>query len=265
MTSYKWFVLDEDGFPTGKFKRDRLKSARRGPLLDQHDLDAALTLLDAIGEWVEAWEGGESDEDRSITEDALRTLQVICARLGAEVDVTSALDVSGSPRREYAVWEMLGPAHDELLAYERDLLAREIEASGWPAVNSEIEALRTAWRNANSTQTYSSVGNHAVRVLETLSDAVGSNDIPQNRTKNRLLSYLDQRSGGKANEDLKKIMTHAFDLAHGVKHDRSPDRLKTGAAASAAIMIVSIIRTASDPNGARAGESDDQSASVLVF
>ena len=263
MTSYKWFVLDEDGFPTGKFKRDRLKSARHGQLPDQRDLDAALTLLDAIGEWVEAWEDGDSDEDSYITEDALRTLQVICARLGIKVDMTSALDVSGSRRREYEVWDMLGPAHDELLAYERDLLAREIEASGWPAVNSEIKALRKAWRNASSAQTYSSVGNHAVRVLETLSDAVGNDDIPRNRTKNRLLNYVDQRSGGKANEDLKKVVTHAFDLAHGVKHDRSPDRLKTGAAASAAIMIVSIIRAASEPIGAGPEKLNDQPASVL--
>lgn len=265
MTSCKWFVLDEDGFPTGKFKRDRLKSARRGPLPDQHDLDAALTLLDAIGEWVEAWEDGDSNEDGYMTEEALRTLQIICARLGTEVDLTSALDVNGGRRREYEVWDMLRPVHDELLAYERDLLAREIEASGWPAVNSEIEALRTAWRNANSAQTYSSVGNQAVRVLEVLSDVVGSDEIPRNKTKNRLLSYVDEHSGGKANEDLKKTVAHAFDLAQGVKHDRDPDRLKTGAAASAAIMIVSMIRTASGPSRIGAKDLDDQSTSVLVF
>lgn len=265
MISDKWFVISEDDFPTAEFKRDRLESARHGPLPDQHDLDAALTLLDAIAEWVEAWEDGDSGEGRYMTEDALRTLQIICARLGIEVDLTSALDMSRGRGRECDVWNMLGPVHDELLAYERDLLAREIEASGWPAVNSEIEALRTAWRNANSAQTYSSVGNHAVRVLEVLSDVVGGDEIPRDKTKNRLLSYMDKRSSGKANEDLKRTMAYAFDLAQGVKHDRDPDRLKTGAAASAAIMIVSMIRTASEPSKIGAEDLDDQSTSELVF
>lgn len=248
MTTEPWFVLDEEGHSTGRFKRERLEQARRAQLKDQRDLDAALTLIDAIGDWVEAWCDGDTEEGRYITEDALRTLQVICHRLGIAADLTSDLDVSGSRRRAYTVWEMLRPAHEQLLAYERDLLARELESTGWPAVEVEIESLREAWRRANSVQDYSSVGNHAVRVLEVLSDVVGGDQVPRDRTKNRLMSYLDDRAGGNANADLKKLVAHAFDLAHGVKHDRQPNRLKAGSAASAAILIVSMVRTASEPS-----------------
>ncbi|MBH0084186.1 hypothetical protein [Salinibacterium sp. SWN167] len=244
MLSFPWFVVDDEGFPTGEFDRDRLEMLRCAPLPDQRDLDAALTLLDAIGEWVEGWEDGTSDEGRRLTEDALRTLQIVCARVGLDIDVTSNLDVSGGRRRSYEVWDMLRPAHDALLAYERYELARQLEDTGWPAIRVEIEELRRAWRQANTPQGYSSVGNHAVRVLETLSDAVGAQGIPINQTKNRLLGFLDERAGGSANGDLKKVVQHAFDLAHGVKHDRDPDRLKAGSAASAAIMIVSMLWSA---------------------
>lgn len=247
MTTETWFVHDEDGYPTSIFESERLARVRMAPLPDQRDLDAALTLLDAIGDCVEAWDGGDTEESRYLTEEAIRTLQVICHRLGLEVDLTSNLDVRGNRRRRYEVWEMLRPVHDKLLAYERNLLARELEATGWPTVEVEIEALREAWRDANSAQNYSSVGNQAVRVLEVLSDAVDLDDIPRHQTKNRLLSYLDQQAGGHANTELKKIVEHAFNLAQGVKHDRQPSRMKAGSAASAAILVASMIRTSSEP------------------
>lgn len=246
MEASAWFELDADGFPTGALRLDRLAQARRGPLCDQSDLDAALTLLDAIGDWVEAWDEGVGHESRYVTEDALRTLQVICHRMGIQVDLTSDLDVSGGRRRHYAVWDMLRPAHEALLAYERELLVHELEATGWPVVDVEVEALRDAWRRAQSVQGFSAVGNHAVRVLEVLSDVVGDVQIPKDRTKNRIMTFLDSCAGGSANDDLKKIASHAFDLAHGVKHDRQPSRMKAGSAASAAIMIVGMVRIAFD-------------------
>lgn len=248
MTTDPWFFLDEDGYPSGSFNRERLVQARWGQLRDQRDLDAALTLLEAIGNWVEAWCGGDTDEDSYITEDALRTLQAICHRLGIPADLTSNLSVSGSRRRHHAVWEMLEPVHRDLLSFERNMLARELEDTGWPAVEDEIKALRAVWRRANSVQDYSSVGNHAVRVLEVLSDVVGDDDVPRDRTKNRLMGYFDIQSAGNANADLKKLVTHAVDLAQGVKHDREPSRLKAGSAASAAILLVSMARTAAEPN-----------------
>lgn len=250
MEAYPWFELDTDGYPTGTFRLDRLAQARQGPLPDLPDLDAALTLLDTIGDWVEAWDEGAGEESRYMTENALRTLQIICHRLGVQVDLTSQLDVSGGRRREEAVWDMLRPAHEQLLSYERDLLVRELEATGWPAVESEVVALRATWRRAQSVQDFSAVGNLAVRVLEVLSDVVGDPQIARDRTKNRLMTYLDDCAGGSANGDLKQIALRAFDLAHGVKHDRQPTRMKAGSAASAAIMVVSIVRIASDCVGA---------------
>jgi len=239
-----WFLIDADDQSWASFRRDRLELLRNGPLPDLADLDAALTLADAIGNWVEPWEERDTKDDPYLAEEALRTLQVVCHRLGIPADLTSSLRVGGGRRRHAEVWAMLEPVHALLLEKERDLLARGLEESGWPGVEREIDALRSAWRWASDAPGYSAVGNHALRVLEALSDIVGDPSVGRERTKNRIMGYLDQQSIGDANEDLKRICQHAIELAQGTKHDRAPSRIKAGSAATAAILLVSIVRFA---------------------
>lgn len=237
-----WLVIDEDSY---SFNTERLRAFEQGSLDGTTDLDAALSLLDAIGELVEGWEDGTTDEGRLVTENALRVLQIVCARMGIDVDVTSSLDTSGGRRREYQVWEMLEPAHERLLEYERLQLVDLMEGTGWPTVDSECAELRRLWKFATTSAQLSAVGNQALRVIEAASNHLGDPNVPRNQSINRLTGVLDGASPtGEANDDLKKVVRHAVNLANGAKHDAEPSRMKAGAAANAALCVVGIMRAA---------------------
>lgn len=240
-----WLLFDEESFSVS-FNFDRLYAFEQGTLDDASDLDAALSLLNAIGELVEGW---EDDWDHEVgarpSEPALRVLQTVCVRIGVDVDLTSGLGTRPGRRRAYGVWDILEPAHQQLLEYERRVLANELEESGWPEVDREAEELRKLWVPATTPAQYSAVGNQALRVIEAVSDRLGDPNIPRIQSVNRLMAVLDAASPqGEANEHLKKLVKDAVNLANAAKHDANPSRLKAGAAANAALSLVGIFRAA---------------------
>lgn len=245
MDSTPWLVIDDE-YTSCSFDTERLRRFEQGPLHDSTEVDAALSLLDAIGEFVEGWEDGTSDESRLMTENALRVLQTACARMGIEVDVTSNLDTSGSRRREYVVWEMLESAHAQLLDFDRIQLVNTLEETGWPTVDRECDELRRLWKSACKPAQFSAVGNQALRVIEAASDLLGDFAVPRIQSINRLTGVLDAASpSGKANDHLRSLIRDAVNLANAAKHDSEPSRVKAGAAANAALCVVGIMRAAS--------------------
>ena len=240
-----WLIFDEDSL-SFSFNLDRLHAFEQGVLDDASDLDAALSLANAIGELVETWED-EWDHEAGMrpSETALRVLQKACVRMGIDVDLTSGIGVRPGRRRAYRVWDILEPAHKQLLEYERQVLANELEESGWPIVDREVEELRKLWVPANSPAQYSAVGNQALRAIEAISDRLGDPQFPRIQSINRLTGVLDSASPkGQANEHLKSLVKDAVNLANAAKHDASPSRLKAGAAANAALSMVGIFRAA---------------------
>lgn len=239
-----WLVIDDE-YNSCSFNVDRLRQFEEGPLSDTTEVDAALSLLDAIGEFVEGWEDGTTDEGRLITENALRVLQTACARMGLAVDLTGKLGTFGSRRREYEVWEMLEPAHAQLMEFDRLQLVNTLEESGWPKVDEECAELRRLWKSACAPAQFSAVGNQALRVVESTSDLLGDPNVPRIQSINRLMGVLDAASpSGDTNEHLKKLVKDAVNLANAAKHDADPSRVKAGAAANAALCVVGIMRAA---------------------
>ena len=192
--------------------------------------------------WEDEW---DPEEGMRPSETALRVLQKACVRMGIDVDLTSGLGARPGRRRAYTVWDILEPVHQQLLEYERKALANELEESGWPAVDREVEELRKLWTPANTPAQYSAVGNQALRVIEAISDHLGDPTLPRIQSINRLAAVLDSASPqGQANEHLKKLVRDAVNLANAAKHDANPSRLKAGAAANAALSLVGIFRAA---------------------
>lgn len=237
-----WLTFDEE-YSSYDFDLHRLTALEKGPLADVSDLDAALSLLDAIAELVEGWE--DTTEQKFLTGSALRVLQKVCFRKGIDVDLTSKLALTHSPRREYEVWDMLQLAHAKLLECERLELLCDLDASGWPSVDEETAELRRLWKSATTAAQYSAVGNQALRVLEFLSLLLGHPDVPRNQSINRLLGALDAATpSGKVNSDVKDLVRSAVNLANAVKHDAAPSRVKAGAATHAALCVVGIFQAA---------------------
>jgi hypothetical protein len=123
--------------------------------------------------------------------------------------------------------------------------------TGWPEVDAEIQALRRRFDVASSPQDYSSVGTGCVRVLEAVADAAfdpnrdldqGEPLIPRDKSKERLGRVVKRSLSGSEVELMRKLLNATIEVAHQVKHRRTPTRRDAGLATDAAIMVANLVR-----------------------
>jgi hypothetical protein len=128
-------------------------------------------------------------------------------------------------------------------------------ATGWPAVDEEINELRRRFRSSTTPQDYRAVGTHCVGVVEALSRTVydpkrhlrdGETEPPVDKSKQRLDRYIEDALPGEPNGELRGLAKRAVAVAHLVKHRTTPTRKDAGIAADAVILLANILRRLSD-------------------
>lgn len=120
----------------------------------------------------------------------------------------------------------------------------------WASLEEDIEQMRRHFRDARSRAGYRNVGNDAVHILEGLSavayDAAqqlrsGEVEPPVAQTKNRLTRVIEVETGSTSLADAVRAL---ITLTQSVKHDPDSDRVKAGAAADAAVLVVNMVKRA---------------------
>lgn len=128
-------------------------------------------------------------------------------------------------------------------------------APTWSIVHAEMDELRRRFASARTEQDYCSIGAACVRILEHLGEVAfdaavhlreGMPPPPRDKTKLRFDLVIEHAAGGPDHEVVRKTARAVVELAHEVKHRRTPTRRDAGIASDAVIMLVSLLRRLTD-------------------
>jgi len=251
-----------------------LRDLRVRPLAQRSDAEAAAALARLVHDDLERFgtDGGEELGAHEMRE-ALLALRSVVDRLGlADFDVPfrdygtfkawwvsqGAAGSGGYAARRLLLSDIFNSLHDTLADLETKSLTATLTQpvspharTGWPAVDTEVAALRRQFQNARSAPDYAAVGNSCVRVLEALSaqafDAAvhlrpGETEPNAPETKKRLDRVVEDALPGPANAELRKLARATIEVAQAVKHRTTPTRRDAGIAADAVIQLANILR-----------------------
>lgn len=255
---------------------DLMLQLAKGTVRDDDPLETAISLTRLVRREYE-WFGtaGENvvisdDESREV----LRTLRLVLQRQGVEFKppwrdfdsfrgywLTEGAYGSWQARRDL-IEQWFRPVQDVLAEAEEKAFIGELTEGisphkqlGWTDVDDHIAQLRQRFRSASTPVDYKDVGNRCVGVMEALSAHVydpalhcppGETEPPVDRTDIRIGAYIAQRLPGKENEELRGLLKKTSALAHRMKHSGRADRITTGIAADAVILLANILRRLSD-------------------
>lgn len=155
------------------------------------------------------------------------------------------------------------PLHDVLADMELAALSSSLvdpisphPRTGWPAIDTEISALRRHFNTARTPQDYRAVGLDCVAVTEALSRTVydpakhlraGEEEPPVANTKQRIGRFIEDTAPGPDNAALRKLARASIEFAQHVKHSATPTRREAGIAADAVIQLANLLRRLDEP------------------
>ncbi len=245
---------------------------RQNPLPGIPDLDAGTALTKLVHRELEAFgtKGSKylEDDDMAI---ALKALRATLHRIGVDLpqlpfrDFSTFYDywkregMSGSYQaRRDCLDETFGPLYNKFDALEERQMAARLATAvsprgrlDWPVIDNEIEELRQRFAAATTSLGYSVVGTACVRILESLGDVVydpklhlreGEQPPGRDKTKLRIGRFVEDAVAGSDNAELRKLVTASVELAHKVKHQKTPSRVSAGIAADSVIMLANLLR-----------------------
>lgn len=237
------------------------------------DIELAEGLIQLLHQELEAFgtSGSSLLVDRDDFTLVVRACQRVCKRLGIAFPdipfrdllgfrtywISNGMSGSWAARRMY-VDGLLSPVEDEIYLLQQRIwdepLLRPItphSATGWVALDGEIEELRARFAVARSAQDHSAIGNACVRILELLGDVAfdtdryvpaGEDVPPKSNTKKRFDLIIDNELQGSDNHQLRKLARTAVEVAQQVKHQGTPSRRDAGIAADTVIALTNILR-----------------------
>lgn len=262
------------GLPGGaSLDTNLLRKVRREPLPGVPDAELGLALAQLLHDELQIYgtSGGQTMTDEDLRE-ALPALKAVCSRLGITYNVPfrdftdfrsywgrkGASGSGGWQARRDVLMSIFGPMHEALEVLDQQSLAATLakpispqEATGWPAVDSEIHELRRQFQSASTPQDYNAVGLVCVRVTHALSATVyradrhlqaGGSEPPVTSTKARLERFVEVELAGGGNAELRKLARSVIEAAEAVKHGDTPSRTAAGIAADAVILLANILR-----------------------
>jgi hypothetical protein len=244
-----------------------------GPLPDHDDLLDAESLTRLVHSELEKY---GTSADHQLTDEqielAQRALVRVLARLGIPLNLPwrhftafrshwmqQGCQGSWQARRDLlaAHFDPVFDALDSLEESRLDSVAADGVSphgkTGWPAVDTELLAVKRRFQTATSAQDYRDVGNGCVAVLEALSRTVydpsrhlrsGEEPPLPAKTKQRLERYVEDSLAGGDNVHLRGLATKVIDVAQAVKHSTTPTRREAGIAADAVVLLANILRRA---------------------
>ena len=250
---------------------DLFTRLRAGAIPGDDDLTTAITLTRMVHGELEAYgTGGSQQMSEEQIELAQRCLRAVLERHGITLRLPwrnfSGFRTHWLQNEGYGSWQarrdlldnFFRPVHEELDRLEeasfRAVVADAVSprtATGWPAVDTEISELKRRFRSATTPQDYRDVGNRCVAVLEALGRTVydpikhlrdGEAAPPPDKTKQRIGRYVEDSLAGPGNAEVRALTVKVIELAHQVKHSRSPTRRDAGITADAVILLANILR-----------------------
>lgn len=261
--------------PVIGFNTAAVTQLAEGPIQGDDALETALSLTRVVqSEYQLYGTDGKQTLSNADSRLALSTLRVVLQRQGIEFKPPwrdfptfraywNDNDAWGNWQARREILEALfRPVRTKLEEAEEQGASAELVTSvsprretGWPDVDDHIEQLRLRFRTAKTSVDYKDVGNRCVGVLESLSAVVFEPAVhcppdqevpPVDRTDIRIGAYIDQRLGGKSNEELRGLVKKTSALSHKMKHSPRADRIATGIAADAVILLANILRRLRD-------------------
>lgn len=258
-------------FRTTGIRIDLVRQLASGPLPGDDPLATAIALTQFVrGQYNSYGTDGKPQIDDAESREVFRSLRAVLRRQG--VDFNPQWSDFPSFRTYWNAHEGRGSwqARRDMLANLFDPVLEALETTqdrasenevarpvsprselGWPAVDSHIEQLRQRFATASTHVDYKDVGNRCVGVLEALSAVVYDRAVhcpedeappPVDKTDIRIGAYIDQRLPGSSNEELRGLVKKASALSHKMKHSPRADRITTGIAADAVILLANILR-----------------------
>lgn len=257
---------------------ERFDSLRGGRLAGVSDEDAAEDLLSFVYDELTAFGtgGGEMMTNDQVRR-AISGLNAVMKRVGVELEIPfrdfnsfKAYWLRSGGYNSYAARrEILDGIFHEPLARVMAVRDRKLSATlvdpisphavtGWPRVDTEIEAMRTEFRDAITPQNCRAVGLHAVAVLDALSAVAykhsvhgdGDEEPPAASTKDRLDRVIVHVLPGKENAEIRKLVRASIEAAQAVKHGTTPTRLRAGIAADAVLVVTHMMRRLAEEEAA---------------
>lgn len=279
MNSNAFFVPDDEASRSSgidQLRHDLLKEAGRSPLSGKPDLDVCETLVRMVTkEFTARGTGGIVRITNRDSRLLLRVSAVVCRRASIsfpeltfcdldsfrEFWIKNGMDYSYQKRCTH-LEGLFRPIEDEILSRSigqagDDLLdpVSPHSGTGWAEIDEEVRQLRQRFAVARTDQDHCAVGAACVRILELLAERTfdpkvhlgpGAPLPTRDKTKDRFDAVIVHALPGSENERLRKLGRAVIEVAHEVKHRKTPTRRDAGVASDSVIMLVQVLRRLED-------------------
>jgi hypothetical protein len=152
---------------------------------------------------------------------------------------------------------------DGNLVYEGEILIFEPESelegplgalTGWERIDHELTGLRRDFAVAVEPHDHQALALRCLAILRLLSDQLyeesmcpEGSDVPGVAdVKARIGQFVSAMAPGERFEHVRKLVRDAYAQANAVKHRQSPDRVDSGVAVTATILLAEMLRLISD-------------------
>jgi hypothetical protein len=260
----------QGAFVTRTLRDELLADLAKSPLASVADAEVAAALVRLLRDELERYgTDGTNELDDNQVRLVIASLRAVLSRLRLTLDLPfrdftgfrtfwkrEDMAYSWQARRDYVdlVFSPLEDSLDVLVSVAVPVLAEPVSpraATGWQAVDEELDALRRRFREAQTSADYRAVGLHALGVLEAVGDHVhdptldlreGETSLSREKSKARLERYIERSLTGPTQADLRALARKAIEVAQAVKHGATPTRRDAGIAADAAILVANMLR-----------------------
>ena len=272
-------VEDAFGFVSiqpGKINKTLLNKLAQGAHPKYSELDVAKALLALLKDDLIAFgTGGGNRLDNDDLRNVIRVTKVVLSRnslpefdlpfrdFDGFYDYWRREDMAGgggwAKRRGY-IQSKLDPIIDQIedkmdAQYFTEISNPVSELSpigDWREIKDEIVQLRNRYAMAKTQQDFNAVGTACVRIIEGLSrvaydqsvhgDKDDATEPPVDKTNIRIGRVIEIGLSGRKNAELRSLARSGSEVAHKVKHARTPNSLQAGISCDATILLVSIVQ-----------------------